>query len=194
MLFIGKMNRYRLHIISIFLLITLQVFANKTSKPGFFYKNLIYSLEYHPVHISFTNVEYNEEKGTFLILYKFFVDDFNLILKNKYGKDLQLMSGKWDRASNEIVDKYILEHFKLIINNKDKTKSSLKFIRKEIKENAMWLYYDFNSKEKSNNFVVYNTFFNDLYLDQSNLLIFTYKGEQKAYKFDQSNIKEIFSF
>jgi hypothetical protein len=152
------------------------------------------SFYFHPVHISFTNIEYDQEKGKFEILFKFYVDDFNHILKNKYGKDLGLGAGKWDKTYIDVVNKYILEHFKFIINNKDKTKSSLIFTRKEKTEDSIWFYYNISTKDRSNKFEIYNSFLTDLYMDQSNLLIFTYLGDQKAYKYNYDNIKEIFSF
>jgi len=148
----------------------------------------------HPVHISYTNIEYNDKTGKFEILFKFFIDDFKLILKNKYGEDLQLISDNVDKSYAEMINLYIFEHFKFIINNKDKTKSSLKFIKRDLSEDAIWLYYNFKTKEKNNSFEVHNSFLNDLYMDQSNLLIFTYKGAQKDYKFNFSKTKEVFSF
>jgi hypothetical protein len=190
--FIGNMKRKSSNILWLCFIMVFQVYA--VPENLFLIKKYKPLHAIHPVHISFTNIEYNQQKGKFEILFKFFIDDFNLILKNKFGKDLQLASGKWDNSYLHIINSYIFEHFKFIVNDKDKTKSSLKFVRKEKTEDSFCLYYDFNAKEKNNNFVVHNSFFNDLYMDQNNLLIFTYKGEQKAYKFDRSNIKEMFSF
>jgi hypothetical protein len=149
--------------------------------------------DFHPVHISYTNIEFNKEKGKYEILFKIFVDDFDLILKTKYGKDLKLKEGLWEKSYAETINKYIFEHFKLIIGTKDKTKSNLNFLRKEISEGAIWLYYDFSTKEKGNNYEIYNSLMMDLYQDQNNLLIFTYMDQQKAFRFDQSKIKEGFS-
>jgi hypothetical protein len=149
---------------------------------------------FHPVHISFTNVDYNEAQDKFEILFKLFIDDFDEILKNKYGKNLNLTGGRWENNYVETINKYVLEHFKLIINRKDKTKSSLRFVKKETAEDAIWLYYDFITKEKNNTFEVHNSLMTDLFMDQKNLLIFTYKGKQKALKFDYSYTFEVFSF
>jgi hypothetical protein len=148
----------------------------------------------HPVHLSYTNIEYNKEKEKFEILFKFYVDDFDLALKLKYGNDLALQAGKWEKSYEQIIGNYILEHFKLIIKGKDKTKSRLKFVKKELNENEICLYYDFNAKEKSNTFEVHNSFLTDLYYDQHNLLIFTYLEYQKAIKLGYLERKETFSF
>jgi hypothetical protein len=190
------MKRFNLNIRSLVFLMAFLLFADNIPGNQLLDNSLFrkHNKTIHPVHISFTNIEYNLEKGKFEILFKFFVDDFKLIINNKYGKSLKLREGIWDKTYSDIIDKYILEHFKLTIGDKDKTKSLLKFVRKEIAEDYIWLYYDFNTKDKNNKFEVYNSFLTDLYMDQNNLLIFTFKGEQKTYIYDKSNINEMFSF
>jgi hypothetical protein len=190
------MKRIIINIHGLILLLAFLLFADNIPGNQLLNNSLFrkHNKTYHPVHISFTNIEFNQEKGKFEILFKFFVDDFNIIINNKYGKNLKLKEGMWDNTYPNIIDKYILEHFSLTIGDKDKTKSSLKFVRKEKTDDSIWLYYDLNIKDKNNKFEVYNSFLNDLYMDQNNLLIFTFKGEQKAYKYDRSNTKEMFSF
>lgn len=148
----------------------------------------------HPIHISFTTIEYNNKESRFKILFKIFVDDFDLILKLKYGYELNLEKGKWGDNHQKIVDKYLLEHFRLVFDNKDKTKSALKFQKREIKEQAIWLYYDFKSKVKSDIFNIQNSLMTDLYPDQKNLLIFVFKGNERAIKFDVEETKQRLSF
>jgi hypothetical protein len=133
-------------------------------------------------------------KGKFIVLFKFFIDDFNEILNIKYGKNLVLANDYWEKNYPETINLYILEHFKFKIGDKDKTKTSMKFIRKEVSEDSIWLYYDFNTNDKNSNFEIQNSLLTDLYPDQNNLLVFTYLGKQKAVKFNQTKIKEVFSF
>lgn len=149
---------------------------------------------YHPVHISYTNIEFNQKTNQFEILFKLFVDDFGLILNKKYGKNLDLLSNSQTKLYNETIDKYIMEHFKLTINGKDKTRSELKLERYETKEQAIWLYYNFSFKGNCNTFDIHNSLMTDLYQDQTNLLIFSYKNEQKALKFNSSDTNEKLTF
>jgi hypothetical protein len=190
------MKRIIINIHSLFFLLAFLLFADNIPGNQLLDNSLFrkHNKTFHPVHISFTNIEYNAKKGKFEILFKFFVDDFDLILKAKYGKDLNLKAGMWDKSYIEIVNKYLLEHFKLIIGSKDKTKSSLKFVREEKTEDAVWLYYDFIDSDKNKKFEVYNSFLTDLYYDQHNLLIFTYLDQQKAVKLGYTNRTEIFIF
>jgi len=149
---------------------------------------------FHPVHISYTYIEFNKSTNKFEILFKLFVDDFDEIITKKYGKILKLANGEPIKNSDKTIDNYIFEHFKLIINGKDKTKSELKFLKMEIKEQSIWLFYDFSFKGNCNTFDLQNSLMTDLYQDQTNLLIFSYKDEQKALKFNLGNTMEQLTF
>jgi hypothetical protein len=188
------MKRKTLNILIFFSLLTYPIIANSGNNPIYQDTTCRPVILFHPVHISFTNIDYNEPQDKFEILFKLFIDDFDEILKTWYGKNLNLTGGRWENNYIETINQYMLEHFKLIINKKDKTKSSLKFVKKETAEDAIWLYYDFITKEKNNTFEVHNSLMTDLFMDQKNLLIFTYKGKQKALKFDYSYTFEVFSF
>ena len=98
------------------------------------------------------------------------------------------------KTNLEGINKYILEHFKLVINGKDKTKSELKFINMEVRELSIWLHYEFNYSGNSNTFDIQNSLMTDLYMDQTNLLIFTFKNEQKALKFSLTKTNEKLTF
>jgi len=160
--------------------------ATNSSNKGS-YKNIY---KFHPVHVSFVTVEYDAQSESFKILFRIFVDDFDLILNKKYGKEIKLSEGKWDDDYLKIVNKYLLEHFRLIVDGKDKTKSLLNFSKKELKEQAIWLYFDSNSKVKSSDFIIQNSLMTDLYQDQKNLLIFTFNGKQEGVTFTINKTKE----
>lgn len=148
----------------------------------------------HPVHVSFTTIEYFEDEGGFRILFKIFVDDFDLILKTKYGKDLKLSEGRWEKYYLKTINNYIFEHFKFIIDGKDKTVKQLNYSKHEVKEQALWIYYNYKYNGNDAKFDIHNSLMTDLYPDQNNLLIFTFKKEQLAFKFNVNKTKEEISF
>ncbi len=180
-------------IICLFLNLMLGIKSGATNLPHnkSIYKDL---LVYHPVHISFTTIEYVDSEKKFKVMFKIFVDDFDMVLKLKYGVDHKLLEGRWEKGYLKTINKYIHEHFKVIVDGKNKTKSSLKFINRDIKENAIWLNYEFNYKPKGEVFNIQNTLMMDLYQDQKNLLIFAFKGVQKGIKFDYKNTKQEIRF
>ncbi|RLD65329.1 MAG: hypothetical protein DRI95_08990 [Bacteroidetes bacterium] len=172
----------------IYMLLT--VFVTFSSYEGQFD---VYETNFHPVHVSFTNIEFIEEKKEFQILFKIFADDFDLILKKKYDVYLNLENGKKPNGYEKIVTKYILEHFKIVIDNKNLTASKLRFLNLEFKEKAVWLHYIYKFKGQSDHFELWNSLMTDLYLDQTNLLIFNYYSFQKAIRFTNDKTKEVLS-
>lgn len=148
---------------------------------------------YHPVHVSYTNVVYVKDKKQFKLLFKIFVDDFDRILQKNYKVQLKLEKGDKKIGHEEIITKYILDHFKIIIDSKDYTASRLKFSAFEIKEKAIWLHYTYKFNGKSNNFELWNSLMTDLYPDQTNLLIFGFNGFEDAIRFTNKKTKEVLS-
>ncbi len=146
----------------------------------------------HPVHISFTTIEYFEKEHQYKILFKIFADDFDLILNTLYNKNIQLAAGKWEKSYLEPINSYISNNFKLIDSN-DKT-LVLKFDRKEFKEKAVCLYYKVKRKAKKGKFRVLNKLILDLYPDQKNLLIFVFDGKTEAIQFGHNDIEKEVNF
>lgn len=153
---------------------------------------LIYQCVNHPVHVSFTTIEYFKDESKYKILFKIFVDDFDLILKMKYGKDLQLIRGRWEKNYHKIITKYVYEHFSLNIGKKNKLKNKLNLKKNEIKEQAIWLHYDLEIDNFTDeDIIIQNTLMMDLYPDQKNLLIFVEEDKEQAIKFDLKNKTQI---
>ncbi len=142
----------------------------------------------HPVHISFTTIEYFEKENQYKILFKLFVDDFNLILNKKYDKNIQLSEKDWKKSYVKTINSYIKNNFQITdANNKS---INLKFDNHEFKEQAIYLYYKSEHKTNSGKFRILNKIMLDLYPDQKNLLILVFKGKTKALQFNRKNIKE----
>jgi len=156
-------------------------------KTGLWLFVLFISLSFiHPIHISLTNIDYNENTKSFTIAIKIFTDDFESILKKKYGIDIK-MNNEFDENSKKYINKYITENFDFTINNKKVAASQLNFLRKETNFEAVWLYYELKNINNIKSIKLRSSFLDDLYPDQKNLLIFNYKKVKKAFKFKKSD-------
>ena len=137
----------------------------------------------HPMHISVTNMEYNNEKQAFDISVKMFTDDFEKALDYKYG--IKANIGK----DNEIDDlsgyfsKYAKENLLFFLDGKNNIGTQVKFLKKEMNFEATWLYFELKTDRKIKDVKIKTTFLNDLYPDQKNLLIFTYGEFQEGFQF-----------
>jgi len=147
----------------------------------------------HPVHISITNIDYNETENVFDLSIKLFANDFEKIINKNNNIVLNLGEKNENLQCNRFIDKYIKHHFILKINNKNLIKG-VELLKKEVKkdDNSVWLYYKLKYPKKKSiegkKVEVVNVLMNDLYNDQKNLFIFTYKNTKEGFNFGKNKI------
>jgi hypothetical protein len=148
------------------------------------FSNLFFSV--HPVHVSVTNIDFDEKKSEYKISVKIFKDDFEKIVNSKFQVILNLGAKNELKNADELITKYIVRHFQMEFDGKN-SENKIILQKKEIREdNAVWLFYKLKYKKIPKKVKITNTFLNDLYPDQKNLLIFTLKNTQEAITFDHS--------
>ena len=74
--------------------------------------------EIHPYHVGSMEFNYNIKSETFEISGKFFLDDLENALKEKYGKAVHFNSEQYKAQINNYLIKYCDEYLKLRVNNK----------------------------------------------------------------------------
>ncbi len=146
----------------------------------------------HPVHISSLNIEYNDSRKAFIVSFKMNKEDLESAVQFKYNKIVKILENEDNNEADKWVNSYILDNFALIINDKDKTRNKLKFVSKSTDNESLWFIYEYKFNGKLKSVVVKNRILQDLYMDQVNLLIFTYREIQNAFKLRYNeNVAEI---
>jgi len=150
---------------------------------------ILYSLfAYHPVHLSVTNIEYNEQQKKFEVSIRVFIDDFEKIIN--YQNNINLKLEKEDELSNAnyYINKYITDHLKLKINGSFVPESKYKLKKREKKDITLWLYYEIKYNKKIEEIDITNQLMTDLYKDQKNMLILTIHKKQYAMEYSLRKI------
>jgi hypothetical protein len=140
------------------------------------------------VHVSVTSLDINTEKDTVFISQKMYTDDFNLLFYHLYEKNIKPLPGK-DFSKNELdlINGYMKDAFVL---ESGKGRLPLNFMRKEQDEESIWLYYTCPLPPGNfSSFMLTNSLLLQLFEDQTNLVIVTYKGSDKGYTFNYNNWK-----
>ena len=73
--------------------------------------------EIHPYHVGSVEFNYNSKSKTFQITSKFFLDDLENALKEKYGKAVHFNDEKYKTQINDLLKKYCEEYLKLKADN-----------------------------------------------------------------------------
>lgn len=71
----------------------------------------------HPYHVGSVEFNYNSKSKTFQITAKFFLDDLENALKEKYGKAVHFNDLTYKHQINEYLKKYCEEYLKLKADN-----------------------------------------------------------------------------
>jgi hypothetical protein len=153
---------------------------------------IVFASLIHPLHVSFTNLEFNEENQEWEITVKLFKDDFALDLKNMYGYSTVIEEDE-KQGEGEYFRKYLEDCLEISYNNVPLKVKEWKYEGKKVNFEAVWLIYTFCYNEEISSVRIVNRLMFGLFDDQKNLLIFSYKGEQKAFQFRYKDAEIMFT-
>jgi len=143
---------------------------------------LSYTANYHPVHVSILNAEYTTGKSSMDLSFKVFTSDLELALAHNYSVAMNLGKSNENKDVISYINKYFSSGiFSITVNNNYKPK--LVFYKKQINEDAIWLYFKVPLNGKIKELFITDVVLLDIYEDQTNLLIFAKDGKEMGYRF-----------
>ena len=146
---------------------------------------LLISSWLHPVHVSLLNIDLNTSSGDISVTFKFFSDDFETIIYQRYGKQLDIVNQTDPGDQMQTINSYLKETFHLEVNG---TRiEALKYDKNEMNHEAIWLFYNGNYDGKMKSVSVNYESMMDLFEDQTNLVIVTYDDVQNGYRLNNKN-------
>ena len=89
---------------------------------------------------------------------------------------------------------YIADNLQISINDKQLKKNKLKLTSRRLEDIVLWLDFKIKFNKKIKKVEIANTILTQLYADQKNLLIFTYKENQTAIEFNILKTKETITY
>ena len=121
----------------------------------------------HEFYLSVTEIEYNNEKQSLQIITRVFIDDFEDVLNERYGADLQLSEEAEEGAVAENISKYLKQKLRLQVNGEE---LQLNYLGKEYDADQLILYIEVENVTPFNNIEVTNSILTDLFDDQKNIV------------------------
>lgn len=131
----------------------------------------------HPIHISLTNIDFNQENKSLEITHRFFVDDFEERLERDFDGKLQLGTKKEHPDSDRVIEEFLTQNFIILVNGKPVSRT---FIGKEVEAEAIWVYVEVPKVKKIKEINVEHRTLLDVFRDQKNFINVKYEGEKKA--------------
>lgn len=137
----------------------------------------------HPLHLTFTNLEFNAQKGRWELTVKVFSDDFATNLKMATGTETVIGKRTNDEQTEALLKIWLESRLKIWFDQKPVEFGTWKFTGLTVKDDASWLKYTFTAPWPGSEIKIKNTLLLDLYTDQKNLFILSMGQFQTAHEF-----------
>lgn len=132
----------------------------------------------HPLHVSVTEIEFNEKNKSLEIVSRIFIDDLELSIRSKRHDDyLELLHPAAGLTTDQLVREYLGEHLRISVDGKA---AKVNYIAHEIDDLAIVCYLEIEGVRKMKRIEIVNSVIQETHADQSNLVHVTYRGPVKS--------------
>jgi hypothetical protein len=145
----------------------------------------------HPLHVSVTEINYDEKDKALEIMVRIFVDDLETTMrKNQNIPDLDITKPKGPTL-DEMMQKYLQESLVVSLDGKRQT---IKYLGNERDGEAFVFYIEVPGVKKWKKIGVSNSILTEVFDDQSNLVHVTSAGTVLSLRLNKSNPSGILEF
>lgn len=142
------------------------------------------SLLLHPMHVSVTEIEFDEKDKALEIMMRVFIDDLELSIKNKLKQpELDLLQPKNGKTIDEMTGDYIRSNFKITLDGKPQT---INYLGHEREDDAFVFYIEVSKVKKFKTIQVQNSIITETHDDQNNLVNITVREIVRSLRLTRS--------
>lgn len=135
----------------------------------------LFSTLNHEYYVGLTEIKFNPKKERLEIISRLFQDDFENVLKARYGKDLMLRPTK----QSQDIDAYIKLYFNKKLNLKtNNQKQTLSYLGYKFDEERINVFFEVVRIKNFNKLSIQNLLLTDIIEDQKNI-VHCFKHNQK---------------
>ncbi|MFN3839221.1 MAG: DUF6702 family protein [Cyclobacteriaceae bacterium] len=121
----------------------------------------------HPIHVSVTDIVFDEKERELEIIMRIFTDDLETSIRTLRGNpDLDLLN-PGPLTTDEVVKQYVLDRFAILLDGK---KQPLHFLGTQAEDDALLCFIQVRGVKKWKTIEVMNSVITETYDDQSNLV------------------------
>jgi len=145
----------------------------------------------HPLHLSSTELNYNNKTSTVEISCRIFTDDFEDLLGKKYKVKPDLSAPAKHKEMDALINKYMASHMQLTTGGKV---LPLNYIGFENDKEAVVVYMESAEAKNLKTMEISCTVLYDSFDDQTNIFHVTYNGNRKSSKLTYPDKKFVSTF
>ncbi|SRR5690606_20635998 len=145
----------------------------------------------HPLHVSVTEVNYDEKDKALEIMMRVFMDDLELALRNRFNNPTLDVLNPSGMTLDEMMTTYVAESFKITLDNKSQ---KVRYLGHEEDGEAFVFFIEVANVKKWKGIGITNSILMDLYDDQSNLVHVTSGGKVRSLRLTKGQPEGKLSF
>jgi hypothetical protein len=150
----------------------------------------LFAFSMHPLHISVTDIEYDEKAKSLEIMSRIFMDDLELTMRNRLNQpDLDIMAQ--GKKLDEMMAAYFGEKLRITLDNK---LQKVIYLGHEADGDTYIFYIEVPNIRRWKNIRVSNTALMETHGDQSNLVHVKVRDDLKSMRLTKSNQTDDVSF
>ena len=165
-------KKFLLFFVTIFLILSLSSFKSTSS------------VDIHPYHVGSVEFNYNSKSKTFEITGKFFLDDLENALKEKYGAPVHFNDAKYNAQINDILQQYCNEYLKLKVDNKS---IKINYIGFEEDSEAVNIFLESDPVTSPKKVETAVSFLYNFFDDQMNIIHIIVNGKRQSERLNYPN-------
>ena len=131
----------------------------------------------HPLHVSTTEISFNQAEKTLEISCKIFTDDFENALAKQYKTKVDLINPAMEKAMDALIKQYLNGKLQFNVNGKNIIANYIGF---EVEKEATNVYLEIINVANPQKINVNNSILYDLFNDQMNILHAQKAGTTKS--------------
>lgn len=156
-----------------------------------FFQSMAFVLMLHPLHVSVTEIEYDEKDKALEIMMRVFIDDLELTMRNRLNQpELDITEPK-GTTLDQMMTPYLAERFKVTL---DKKAQKIKYLGHEKEGEAFIFFIEVENVKKWKAIQVMNNIIMETHEDQSNLVHVTVRGKVKSLRLTKSTPADVLTF
>lgn len=141
----------------------------------------------HKHYLSLTQLNYVEETKSLQVTTDLFVEDLEMVLRQRYSDDIRLDEGKTESASENGIKNYLNDKLVIWVNG---DKIDLNFLGYEYKQDKIVCYLEAENVPKISTFDVSNEVLLDVFPEQQNVVKLKIKELEKSFLLIRDSSKE----
>lgn len=145
----------------------------------------------HKYYISLTKIDFIEEKKSVQITMRFFIDDVETTLENRYQTKLELGTENENKKADTFLEKYINQKFRIRINDEFK---NFTYLGKEYENDVVFFYLEIANIQKITNIEIQSTMLIEDFPEQQNYIKTKINGIKKTLVLIKENDKEMLKY